>query len=95
MMRVGDDIRHHPLSTCYDATAVRMPFVTRVGASRMAKSFAVKLTISTCMAALLQSVALPANSASVFSVCGPFSVQTAYVDSYNATPAYSPFAFRQ
>src|SRR5262249_51471882 len=38
-----------------------------------------------------QSVALPANRASVFSVCAPFSVQTAYVDSYIATPAYSPF----
>src|SRR5438874_2424568 len=26
-------------------------------------------------------------------VGGPFSVRTAYVDSYIATPAYSPFAF--
>src|SRR5262245_36139514 len=45
----------------------------------------------------------PAYKNSVFSVCGPFSVQTAYVDrvielpdcddSYIVTPAYSPLAF--
>ena len=36
----------------------------------------------------------PSNSASVGSVCGPFSVQTAYFAGYIETPAYSPLALR-
>ncbi len=38
--------------------------------------------------------ALASMSGVVSSVCGPFSVQTAYVDRYIETPAYSPLTLK-
>jgi len=38
--------------------------------------------------------ALASMSGVVSSVCGPFSVHTAYVDRYIETPAYSPLTLK-